>query len=283
MNRAGARAAQQAPPVTIASDNEPDEAAVNVGAEDYTDDVSEEDEDEEDAEDLAEGEEGEGGANRVEPFDSSGLREIGNLASWTVSTAKPGCGVEALRDDSTTRFWQSDGPQPHLLNIHFIRMVSISHIRIYLDVVLDESYTPTRISFLAGTSPHDLIEFVQLALEHPKGWIDVGLAGVGGGPDGNTLRAHLVQLRIAENHQNGKDTHLRGLQIYAREDAAPPGPRSSEVARMPRPGTSAPGGMPAGADGPGGGGGGGGGGGRGEKVGGTGAGEDSSRGLMEPS
>ena len=32
------------------------------------------------------------------------------------------------------------------------------------------------------------------------------------------LRAHLVQIKILENHQTGKDTHLRGLQIFARND-----------------------------------------------------------------
>lgn len=31
------------------------------------------------------------------------------------------------------------------------------------------------------------------------------------------LRAHLLQVRILENHQNGKDTHVRGLQIFAKE------------------------------------------------------------------
>jgi hypothetical protein len=35
-----------------------------------------------------------------------GLKEIGNLASWTVSSCKPGCGVEALRDDDVGLFWQ---------------------------------------------------------------------------------------------------------------------------------------------------------------------------------
>jgi anaphase-promoting complex subunit 10 len=32
------------------------------------------------------------------------------------------------------------------------------------------------------------------------------------------LRAHLVQVKILENHQNGKDTHLRGLQVFTRND-----------------------------------------------------------------
>lgn len=42
------------------------------------------------------------------PFDPAalGLKEIGNLASWTVSSCKPGCGVEALRDENTDLFWQ---------------------------------------------------------------------------------------------------------------------------------------------------------------------------------
>lgn len=42
------------------------------------------------------------------PFDPSvlGLKEIGNLASWTVSSSKPGCAVEALRDEDTNLFWQ---------------------------------------------------------------------------------------------------------------------------------------------------------------------------------
>jgi len=37
---------------------------------------------------------------------TEGLKEIGNLASWTVSTAKPGNGVEQLRDEDTNLFWQ---------------------------------------------------------------------------------------------------------------------------------------------------------------------------------
>ena len=58
-----------------------------------------------------------------------------------------------------------------------------------------------------------MLEFTQ-----PKGWIDVPLEHVGGGKDGKTLRAFLVQVRVIENHQNGKDTHVRGLKIYARDE-----------------------------------------------------------------
>jgi len=35
-------------------------------------------------------------------------REIGKLAVWTVSSNKPGNGVEMLRDNNLTTYWQYD-------------------------------------------------------------------------------------------------------------------------------------------------------------------------------
>ena len=145
------------------------------------------------------------------------LREISTLASWTVSTYKPGCGIAALRSSSTSQFWQSDGPQPHLLNIHFFKLVSIVKLRVYLDFELDESYTPTRMLFLAGTGMYDLTEFAEWVGEAPRGWVDVDLEGVGSGGS-DVLKAMVVQVKICENHQNGKDTHVRGVQIFARDE-----------------------------------------------------------------
>ncbi|TLD27753.1 Anaphase-promoting complex subunit 10 [Venturia nashicola] len=177
------------------------------------------------------------------PPPPSGLKEISSLASWTVSSSKPGCGIPALRSPSTSQFWQSDGPQPHHLNIHFFKLVEIVGIRIYLDFDLDESYTPTLVKFAAGTGYVDLQEFAVMRFEQPKGWMSVDFEGVGDPAedpcvtDENeeeidmdeeeekenslrkmpVLRCMLVQVRICENHQNGKDTHLRGLQIFARD------------------------------------------------------------------
>lgn len=113
---------------------------------------------------------------------------------------------------------RSDGPQPHYLNIHFIKFMKIRAIRMYLDFETDESYTPTRIQFLGGTGYHDLTPFANLTFQQPKGWIDVDLKRVGGGPDGNTLRVFLIRVKILENHQNGKDTHIRGMKIYNIDD-----------------------------------------------------------------
>lgn len=223
-----------------------------------------------------------------------GLRDISSLATWTLSSAKPGCALPQLRHPSPTHFWQSDGPQPHTLTLHFFKLVAIVKMRIYLDFELDESYTPTKMKFYAGMSEGGLVEFgswnVQETtdpetgettsdIENVRGWIDVSLKGVGGRdtryhernetpkgikkskkklrlsdmditsdvagrrkdesdtllPDdfddeydndymadfagGDVLKAMVVQVRINENHQNGKDTHVRGFQVFARDDS----------------------------------------------------------------
>merc|ERR1719401_2960850 len=84
------------------------------------------------------------------------LREIGDEAVWSLSTAKPGNGVEQIRDCSTETFWQSDGPQPHLINIQFPRKVRVSELRLYTSFKVDESYTPSCVSVRIGTAHHDL-------------------------------------------------------------------------------------------------------------------------------
>jgi len=225
-----------------------------------------------------------------------GLRDISSLATWTLSSAKPGCALAQLRHPSPAHFWQSDGPQPHTLTLHFFKLVAIVKMRIYLDFELDESYTPTKMKFFAGMSEGGLVEFgswevtettdpdtgeTHSSIEGVRGWIDIPLKGVGGRethdpgninvdqvedeadvdrvargiksrkkrhqslangllPDtsvyglgdtemddfaaaadvvgGDVLKAMVVQVRICENHQNGKDTHVRGFQVFARDE-----------------------------------------------------------------
>ena len=225
-----------------------------------------------------------------------GLREISSLATWRLSSSKPGCALAQLRHPSPNYFWQSDGPQPHTLNLHFFKLVAITKMRIYLDFELDESYTPTKIKYAAGFREGDLVEFASWEVPEPiigedgnlqgggiegvHGWVDVDLTGVGGreadpksqdegyGSDGlgfdrrksakqkvrkpfipqpgqtesdeelypleeyeeaeqnlmeeylpgDVLKCMILQVRICENHQNGKDTHVRGFQVFAKDE-----------------------------------------------------------------
>ncbi|KAI5072287.1 hypothetical protein GOP47_0012393 [Adiantum capillus-veneris] len=143
--------------------------------------------------------------------DESEKREIGKLAVWSVSSAKPGNGVELLRDSNLETYWQSDGAQPHLVNIQFQKKVRLQQLAIYVDYKHDESYTPNKISVRAGNSFHDLREIKQVDLFEPVGWVRVSLC-----PNDSIefLRAFLVQLAVLSNHQNGRDTHIRQIKIY---------------------------------------------------------------------
>ncbi|VEU43707.1 unnamed protein product [Pseudo-nitzschia multistriata] len=164
-----------------------------------------------------------------------GLREIGKEAlCWQLSSAKPGNGVEQIRDQSTDTYWQSDGvSQPHLIQVHFARRVAISHICLYLDFNLDESYTPKNISVQVGMTTQDLVPAIYAAsvveLNEPVGWCIIPLTSPpdplddiaedvteSGAPPRSKriVRTHLVQIEICSMHQNGRDTHVRQVQLY---------------------------------------------------------------------
>ncbi|CDR46566.1 CYFA0S24e00210g1_1 [Cyberlindnera fabianii] len=147
--------------------------------------------------------------------EDNGLVDIGALGAWSVSTYKQGSGVKELRDDSPETFWQSDGMQPHHLDVHFSKKVTISRVSLFTDYSLDESYTPSKIHILTGNGFHDLVEVVTLNLDKPTGWTTVVFSEKEDDSDG--LKTFLLRLNIAENHQHGKDTHLRALKIYSKK------------------------------------------------------------------
>lgn len=155
-----------------------------------------------------------------------GLREIGREAlCWQLSSAKPGNGVEQIRDQSTDTYWQSDGvAQPHLIQIHFARRVAISHVCLYLDYNLDESYTPKTIAVQCGMTTQDLVpaiaEGTSIDLNEPVGWVIIPVTSPPDPLDNmgedeeftipqRIVRTHMLQIEICAMHQNGRDTHVR--------------------------------------------------------------------------
>eukprot|EP00798_Chlamydomonas_sp_ICE-L_P025887 gene25887-11560_t len=159
---------------------------------------------------------------------AGGLRDIGHLAVWSVSSAKPGNGVELLRDGRNDTFWQSDGQQPHSINIQFHKKVIITEIDFYLDYNLDESYTPKEITVRVGTCFHDLKEIRLLDLVEPQGWIKVSLLPDDQDTEGGdnwgkplealslegSLKTFFVQVSVVSNCLKGRDTHIREIRVY---------------------------------------------------------------------
>mmetsp|Transcript_37659 Transcript_37659/g.80416 ORF Transcript_37659/g.80416 Transcript_37659/m.80416 type:complete len:357 (+) Transcript_37659:58-1128(+) len=182
----------------------------------------------------------------TDPEIASTVREIGRTASWSLSTAKPGNGVDQLRDSSLDTYWQSDGLQPHYINIQFPRRQTVCAIALYMDFNLDESYTPKRMKVRVGTTFHNLEEVRTIDVREPCGWCTIPLWRKWGedvldnvlDPEGETaedeivdgrrtkvplwkrkpMRTHLVQICILAMHQNGRDTHVRQVKIFGPRD-----------------------------------------------------------------
>lgn len=104
------------------------------------------------------------------PESNAQRREIGDLAVWTLSSAKQGNGVDQLRDNQVSTFWQSDGQQPHYINIQFLKKMKVSEICMYLDFKTDESYTPQKIAIRVQNSFEKLQEVQVIEFDEPIGW-----------------------------------------------------------------------------------------------------------------
>jgi anaphase-promoting complex subunit 10 len=181
------------------------------------------------------------------------FRDIGSSANWSVSSAKYGNGVHQLRDETSNSFWQSDGALPHVIRVEFPRLTAVHSVAVLLSFSKDESYTPSKLSIRAGTHEDDIAEVVALEMSQPNGWIvqtlvddSVGIAAP------STIRAALnaprpadmksaaltvgstesvevlanvalamtpvfstvLLIMIPENHQQGRDTHARGVKLF---------------------------------------------------------------------
>ncbi|XRB10064.1 anaphase-promoting complex subunit 10 [Pycnococcus provasolii] len=106
------------------------------------------------------------------------LREVGSLASWAVTSAKTGNGVDLLRDNNLDTYWQSDGSQPHLIDVTFPHKLALGEVHIYTDYKHDESYTPSRVVVRAGTDANNLREIRVVDLYEPSGWVVIPLKAV---------------------------------------------------------------------------------------------------------
>eukprot|EP00172_Hildenbrandia_rubra_P004439 Plantae.Rhodophyta-Hildenbrandia_rubra.ctg8986.p2 GENE.Plantae.Rhodophyta-Hildenbrandia_rubra.ctg8986~~Plantae.Rhodophyta-Hildenbrandia_rubra.ctg8986.p2 ORF type:complete len:265 (+),score=41.40 Plantae.Rhodophyta-Hildenbrandia_rubra.ctg8986:907-1701(+) len=183
------------------------------------------------------------------------LTDLSSQAVWTVSSAKPGNGVEKLLDGQEHTFWQSDGMQPHTVSLQFVRKVKLKEVRVFLNYPADESYTPSRLEVKVGSYFHDLRSVGPVKeLVEPVGWTVIPLCGeedgqadnndddeggieqkkervermkrqeyrkwlrdLGGTRDKATgrdfIRTHMLQLIIHSNHQNGRDSHIRQIEV----------------------------------------------------------------------
>ena len=143
---------------------------------------------------------------------NSQRRDISSQGIWTLSSAKIGFGIQQLREDSLSTYWQSDGSQPHTVTVYFPRKAYVSEFCVYLDFKSDESYTPSKLSILIGNATSDMREVQNVELEEPTGWFNFALGKQSSGFTA-PVKTHYIQLVILQNQHNGRDTHIRNMKI----------------------------------------------------------------------
>lgn len=161
--------------------------------------------------------------------------EVGRLGCWSVSSAKPGFGVELLRDGHSATFWQSDGNAPHTISIHFRRLTHVTRVGLLLNGAEDDSYTPEVVSVSVGCTAADLQTVSTKTLDLPTGWVVFKLAdsGRGGGRrSAGGVPAHTVRVAVHENHNSGKDVHVRRVAVFGRRQPGLVDPAASDALTM---------------------------------------------------
>jgi anaphase-promoting complex subunit 10 len=68
-----------------------------------------------------------------------------------------------------------------------------------------------RITVRSGISFNDLQDLQTAEFTEPSGWVIIKLDKKFGRPH----RAWMIQIAIVSNHQNGRDTHVRQVKVYA--------------------------------------------------------------------
>ncbi|KAJ9100581.1 hypothetical protein QFC21_003625 [Naganishia friedmannii] len=135
-------------------------------------------------------------------FDLAQSIDVGHLAKWAVSSHKYGFSVANLRDDNDDTFWQSEGPQPHWIDLAFPKRVMLS-IRQY-DLEKPNGWISIPLRPIIIDDP---------SLPAPLSTAENPMAGkieVAGPP----IPAFYIRVQILQNHLNGKDTHVRGLRVF---------------------------------------------------------------------
>ena len=108
-----------------------------------------------------------------------------------------------MRCSQLDTYWQSDGSQPHFINIEagiwgvlprhgmhgrpallnqcsrwfsqFSKRQPVALMSFYIDYNIDESYTPKKIVIRVGSCTHDVVEVVSVEFNEPSGWVDIDL------------------------------------------------------------------------------------------------------------
>ncbi|SCU86394.1 LAMI_0D01882g1_1 [Lachancea mirantina] len=149
----------------------------------------------------------------LEKLRQRGLVDATGMGHFKASSTKEGYPIVSVMDGDPNTYWQSDGSQPHTIDVYFSKRVEIACIALFFSLFLDESYSPQIFEIYAGHGPSDATHYKTLHIGEINQWI--ALSFEDSRPDDRLLMCQFIRFVIPTNHENGKDTHLRGLKLFA--------------------------------------------------------------------
>ncbi|KAL6950232.1 hypothetical protein ACO0QE_000908 [Hanseniaspora vineae] len=137
--------------------------------------------------------------------------DVTNMVYWKASSSKADRPIGNITDANPATFWQSDGFLPHIIEAHSVKKLSLTSINMFFSLTMDESYSPYLIKVYAGNGLLDLTLIRTLEVLNVNGWVSFRFGP--GSESSDTLECQYLKFIIYTNHQNGKDTHLRGIRL----------------------------------------------------------------------
>lgn len=125
-----------------------------------------------------------------------------------LSSFKRSHGIRELLSPNLDDFWASDDCQPHAIQISFAFLTYIEECWLYLSYTKDDSYTPQEIEVRSGLTEETLEKVVSLQLCEPEGYNIFVIK----------KECLFLQIIILNNHQDGKDCHIRSLKLMENKE-----------------------------------------------------------------
>lgn len=141
--------------------------------------------------------------------------DMGHKGYWTLSSCKPGNGLGQLLDPNLLTFCQTNGSGPHFLKIEFNCCFKLNEIWIYFDFNKDESYTPCEVEVQVLSTNLFYSTITTSSFKTPNGWYRIKLQLF----NKNYVKTQGIKLNFVQNHDKGKDTHLRGIKLFALKES----------------------------------------------------------------
>ncbi|KAI5160533.1 anaphase-promoting complex subunit 10 [Nematocida ausubeli] len=120
-----------------------------------------------------------------------------------LSTYKSGHGLEELFSNNLEQFWHTDGNLPHYIELDFNEIKRLVSIRMNIGHTQDKSYIPKDIEIRYGKTREMAEGTKSVAITDKMPVVNIAIDEY----------CCYVQIIITSNHQEGRDSRIRGLSL----------------------------------------------------------------------